>query len=169
MVSAGFLGLPFALFKVGSAVVTGLVGGWIADAVSTENSPREMASHAAGERPGLWAGMAHAVDVLRTIWGWLAFGILVSAAITTWIPTESLAAVASWGPLGASLAALALSLPLYVCATASVPIAAAFVAGGLPAGAALVFLMAGPATNVATMGAVFRALGIERWLCTWAP
>ena len=56
-------------------------------------------------------------------------------------------------------AVLLVSIPLYVCATASVPIAAALVAGGLPTGAALVFLMAGPATNVATLGAVWRAFG----------
>jgi copper chaperone CopZ len=56
-------------------------------------------------------------------------------------------------------ATLLISLPLYVCATASVPIAAALVASGMPVGAALVFLMAGPATNVATIGAIYRALG----------
>ena len=60
-----------------------------------------------------------------------------------------------------ALAALAVSLPLYVCATASVPIAAALVANGMPAGAALVFLMAGPATNVATIGAIYRGLGVR--------
>ena len=54
---------------------------------------------------------------------------------------------------------LGISLPLYVCATASVPIAAALVASGMPTGAAMVFLMAGPATNVATLGAVYRAFG----------
>ena len=52
-----------------------------------------------------------------------------------------------------------ISVPLYVCATASVPIAAALVTGGLPLSAALVFLMAGPATNVATVGAVYKTLG----------
>lgn len=52
------------------------------------------------------------------------------------------------------LLVLAIALPLYVCTTASVPIAA-----GMPAGSALGFLMAGPATNVATIGAVYRALG----------
>ena len=63
------------------------------------------------------------------------------------------------GTMGASLLALLISVPLYVCATASVPIAAALVHGGLPLGAALVFLMAGPATNVATIGAVRSELG----------
>ena len=50
-------------------------------------------------------------------------------------------------------------MPLYVCATASVPVAASLVASGFPEGAALVFLMAGPATNVATIGAVYRVFG----------
>ena len=57
------------------------------------------------------------------------------------------------------LLTLVISLPLYVCATASVPIAAALVASGFPPGAALVFLMAGPATNVATLGAIYKTLG----------
>ena len=66
----------------------------------------------------------------------------------------------SGGSLALSYAlTLALSIPLYICATASVPIAAALVAQGLPIGVALVFLMAGPATNVATIGAVYRGLG----------
>jgi len=55
---------------------------------------------------------------------------------------------------------LAISMPMYVCAIASVPIAASLVtSAGLPAGAALVFLMAGPATNAATLGAIYRAFG----------
>jgi hypothetical protein len=62
-------------------------------------------------------------------------------------------------PALSGLAALAIALPLYVCATASVPIAAALIAQGMPTGAALVFLMAGPATNIATIGAVKRAFG----------
>ena len=57
------------------------------------------------------------------------------------------------------LASLVVSLPLYVCATASVPIAAALVGAGMPGGAALVFLMAGPAAGVATIGAISRVLG----------
>jgi len=52
-----------------------------------------------------------------------------------------------------------MGIPVYVCASASVPWAAALVAKGLSPGAALVFLMAGPTTNVATMGAIFRAFG----------
>jgi copper chaperone CopZ len=70
--------------------------------------------------------------------------------------------MAGWSeinPALSGLAALAVAVPLYVCATASVPIAAALVMQGMPTGAALVFLMAGPATNIATIGAVKRAFG----------
>ena len=57
------------------------------------------------------------------------------------------------------LIVLLVSTPLYVCATASVPIAAALVVSGLPPAAALVFLMAGPATNITTIGAIYGRFG----------
>ncbi len=86
-------------------------------------------------------------------------GVAISAAIEVFVPTSAFTALESYGGLAAMVVTLAISVPLYVCATASAPIAAALVAGGLPTGAALVFLMAGPATNVATLGAVYRTLG----------
>ena len=163
LVSASFLGWPFALFKLLSAAVTGLVGGWIADA--TEDAGAQVvdadpAPNSGPERPrNLKAALAHGLDVLRSIWRWIVFGVVVSAAIETLVPDDFFASLADRGALLPMLASLAVSLPLYVCATASVPIAASLVAGGLPGGAALVFLMAGPATNVATIGAIHRALG----------
>ena len=56
---------------------------------------------------------------------------------------------------------LLLSIPLYVCATASVPIAAALVSSGLSPAAALVFLMAGPATNISTIGVIYGRFGLK--------
>jgi hypothetical protein len=103
--------------------------------------------------------LAHADDLIQSIWGWLVFGVVVSAAITTFIPTEGLSTVGDWDPIVTMMLMLVISLPLYVCATASVPIAASLVAGGMPTGAALVFLMAGPATNVATIGTIQRTFG----------
>ncbi|NNE19014.1 MAG: hypothetical protein HKN10_11110, partial [Myxococcales bacterium] len=101
----------------------------------------------------------HMVDVIRPIWKWIVFGVVASAAITVWIPPGAIAGWSNINPAISGLAALAIALPLYVCATASVPIAAALIAQGMPTGAALVFLMAGPATNIATIGAVKRAFG----------
>jgi uncharacterized membrane protein YraQ (UPF0718 family)/copper chaperone CopZ len=163
LVSASFLGWPFALFKVVSAAVTGLLGGWLADAGAHDASPDEAAedrSDAQASEPRDLRGMfAHSLDLLASIWRWLVFGIVVSAAIQVFVPPGTFARLDGFGSIGAGLAALVISLPLYICATASVPIAAAMVANGLPTGAALVFLMAGPATNVATIGTIYRGFG----------
>jgi len=154
LVTASFLGWPFAITKVIAAATTGLIAGGLTD----RGADNQVVAPPVGKRPGFRSAVDHAIDVLRSIYGWLIFGILVSAAITTWLP-GTLAGIGELNPLVGPLLALLISLPLYVCATASVPIAAALVAGGLPMSAALVFLMAGPATNVATMGAVYRTLG----------
>lgn len=165
-VSGSFLGWPFAIFKVCSAALMGLVGGALADRSepATPSCPSSTPSPTScsvpqAPRRDLATLLDHAVDLLRTIWRWLVFGIVASALITVAVPETWLTSIAGHGQLWALLAALVIALPLYVCATASVPIAAALVAGGFPPGAALVFLMAGPATNVATIGAVHRAFG----------
>jgi uncharacterized protein len=157
-VAAGFLGWPFALYKVGAALITGLVGGLIVEAVDPGEEQHEAIADAHADR-SLRGMVAHSVDVVRMIWRWLLFGILVSAALTVFLPTGGLGTLAGGSSVVGVLLVLFASVPLYVCATASVPIAAALVQAGLPTGAALVFLMAGPATNVATLGAVWRAFG----------
>jgi len=157
LVSATFLGWPFAFFKVVSAFVTGWVGGVIANRVSEAAQEEEFASDL---KSRTWRdGFEHAIQVLRSIWKWLVFGVVASAVITLYIPQEGITQVSNASPLLTCLAVLILSTPLYVCATASVPIAAALVSQGMPMSAALVFLMAGPATNVATIGAIYRAFG----------
>lgn len=158
LVAATFLGWPFALFKVFAAALTGLVGGFLVEASSPAAAPRPLVAQDA--RPRTWRdGLDHGLELIRSIWGWLVFGVVASAALTVLVPTGALSGTAfGSGPL-ALLVALVVAVPLYVCATASVPIAASLVAAGLPTGAALVFLMAGPATNVATIGAVSKGFG----------
>ncbi len=155
LVASAFLGWPFALFKVAAAAITGLVAGWSTDALGGDPGG---APHAADDqgRPGAKAMFAHGLEMLRTIWRWLVFGVVLSAVITVYLPPDTFTSFAVAGGVGAMFAMLLVSLPLYVCATASVPIAAALVTAGMPTGAALVFLMAGPATNIATIGAVYR-------------
>ncbi len=166
LVSASFLGWPFAIFKVIAALVSGLASGWAVDAATANDPEPELDAagitahtHSPGPADRVHMMVDHALEILRSVWRWLVFGVLLSAAIQVFIPDAWLEGLGTLGPLGAGVAALAVSLPLYICATASVPIAAALVAGGMPAGAALVFLMAGPATNVATVGAVFEGFG----------
>ena len=176
MVSASLLGFPFALFKLASAFAIGVVGGVWASLVGggeRDASPEtgaaadhagSVAESGAG-RLGLRAAAEFAVDdLLKSIWKWLLAGILVSAAISTWLPPDFLKTHMPEGRILPMLAVLAVSLPMYVCATASVPIAAALVSAGMPTGAALVFLMAGPASNVATIGAVYKTFGLRKLL-----
>ena len=172
LVSASFLGWPFALFKVIAAAITGFVGGFLADRVpedeSWESDLSEAAASDGNDARNLRAMFEHAHELLASIWRWLVFGIVVSALINTFLPVGTMAIFADAGPLVAGLLVLLVSLPLYVCATASVPIAAALVSNGMPVGAALVFLMAGPATNVATIGAIYRGFGRQQlalYLC----
>jgi uncharacterized membrane protein YraQ (UPF0718 family)/copper chaperone CopZ len=161
LVAAGFLGWPFALFKVASAAVLGIVGGLLAHRYGEPAAALDEGSKTgvSGTAPGAVEGFWHAVQVLRSIWLWVLVGVLISAAINFFVPVKELASLAEGSPFIVYGGVLVLSIPLYVCATASVPIAAALVAAGLPAGSALVFLIAGPATNVATIGAVARTFG----------
>lgn len=103
--------------------------------------------------------IGHAIGILRSIWLWLLIGIAVSAALQLWLPPEWIGSLRGLGLLPTMLGVLLFSLPLYVCATASIPVAAGLVASGLPLAAGFVFLFAGPATNVATVGAVAGQFG----------
>ncbi len=165
LVSAAFLGWPFAIFKVFAAFVTGLIGGLIADKVAPEGMSRDAASathkeqtrHTGGRLPEM---IRYAViDLYGMIDRWVISGILIAAALTVALP-DNFFHDTQWaqGPAG-MLLMLAVAIPLYVCTTGSIPVAAAFIAAGMPTGTVLVFLMAGPATNIATIGAVYRTLG----------
>ncbi|MCK4539141.1 MAG: SO_0444 family Cu/Zn efflux transporter [Candidatus Krumholzibacteria bacterium] len=88
----------------------------------------------------------------------LVFGILLSGIIGAVIPDDYFAQFLGGG-IVAMLVMVVLGVPVYVCATASVPIAAALITKGVSPGAALVFLMTGPATNVATLLTVGRVMG----------
>jgi uncharacterized membrane protein YraQ (UPF0718 family) len=97
-------------------------------------------------------------ELLGDIAFWLVVGILVAGVISTAIPDDFFAGKLGGG-IGAMLLMMLFGLPLYVCSTASVPIAAVLMTKGISAGAAFVFLMTGPATNAATMLVIARALG----------
>ncbi|MGP1311124.1 MAG: SO_0444 family Cu/Zn efflux transporter, partial [Phycisphaerales bacterium] len=97
------------------------------------------------------------VDLPKDLAVWLVVGLALSAAIAVLIPPEWLERFAD-SPWSLALMLLA-GLPVYVCATSSTPIAAALIAQGLSPGAGLVFLLAGPASNIATMAWVLKDLG----------
>lgn len=88
---------------------------------------------------------------------WLAIGLIFAAIIRTFLPQEFLLSYGSGLP--AMLLMIAISIPMYICATASTPIAAGFIMAGLSPGTALVFMMAGPATNISTLGVIKNEMG----------
>lgn len=105
------------------------------------------------------AGMSFAFgDLFTDISRWLAAGVLIAGGISLFVSPGLIETYMGDG-LFSMLIALAVSAPLYICATASTPIAAALALKGLSPGAALVFLLAGPATNAATISVVAKILG----------
>jgi len=97
------------------------------------------------------------VDMVDDLVLWLIIGLLLAAAMQTWAPPMILA---DWGSgLSAMLIMLLVGIPTYICATASTPIAAALLLAGISPGTVLVFLLAGPATNIATMGVIHQEMG----------
>ena len=97
-------------------------------------------------------------DLLKDIGGWLLLGILIAGIISYFVPVDFVDRYLG-GEYSSLLIMLIIGIPLYICASASTPVAAALVLKGLSPGAALVFLLAGPATNAATMTVVAKHLG----------
>ena len=161
LVSANFLGWPFALFKVITAFITGMIGGFIADHADKPSAIAENHSGIYQPTPKTWDEFWRytVVDLYGAIEKWIIIGVLLAALITAMTPPNFFADLSITQGFTGMFFMLAISIPLYVCATGSVPIAASLVVAGMPLATALVFLMAGPATNIATIGAIYRTLG----------
>ncbi len=98
-------------------------------------------------------------EVIADIALWMIAGLLFAAAVTTWLPPEI---ISQWGSgLPAMLAMIVISIPMYVCATASTPIAAGLLLAGISPGTVLVFMLAGPATNISTVAIIHKELGMR--------
>ena len=105
------------------------------------------------------AGLRYAfTEVWADLAGWFLVGLLLAGLITAVVPTEMMTRYLGGG-LTSMLVMLAVGIPLYICATASTPIAAALILKGVSPGTALVFLLAGPATNVTSLTVLMGALG----------
>jgi uncharacterized membrane protein YraQ (UPF0718 family)/copper chaperone CopZ len=98
------------------------------------------------------------VELAEEIGKWLLVGVVAGGTLTVVVPQELLTRYLSHPALHFFIM-LALAIPLYVCATGSIPIAAALIGKGFSPGAALVFLIAGPATNTVTLSFAYSKLG----------
>lgn len=166
LVTLSLLGPVFAIFRPFAALATGLVGGTLVDifghAGGTESQPPEKCtdeccSHKQPSRVirGLKYGF---VTLPRDIGRAMLIGLAVAAFISALVPDDFFAEKLGTG-IFAMVVMMLLGIPVYVCATASVPVAAAMIMKGLSPGAALVFLMTGPATNAASFVTIWKVLG----------
>jgi uncharacterized membrane protein YraQ (UPF0718 family) len=178
------LGWPFALLRPFVAFFTGVLGGvltnwFIKDAPKSAspfaNFKLDTAAIAGTEscdedcgcstpiledkRHSLVRAADYAfVELLQDIAKWLILGFLAAALISVVLPNDFFSRFQGLG-LIEILMILVVSVPIYICATGSIPIAAVLLLKGVSPGAALVFLMAGPATNVATMTVLGKTMG----------
>lgn len=124
-----------------------------------ESCPEEEHKNHHSKREKVLAGFRYAViDVWGDIAIWFYVGLLIAAVITVLIPDELMVSLLGGG-FGSMLIMLVIGIPLYICATASTPVAAALILKGVSPGAALVFLLVGPATNVTSLSVLFGILG----------
>ena len=161
------MGLPFALIRPLVALVTSLLGGCLVNKLDDKESPevQQGASSVAEDvaQKSFVQRMKSAfryafVEMMQDIGRWLLLGLVVAGLITVFVP-DSFFALFADKPLLSMLLVLAFAIPMYLCATGSIPIAVALMLKGLSPGTALVLLMAGPAVNVASMLVISKVMG----------
>jgi uncharacterized membrane protein YraQ (UPF0718 family)/copper chaperone CopZ len=162
-VTYAFLGTAFAIVRPLSALVGGLlVGSLISLLVKEKIDKRDfqpVPKHAHSLKDRLKDGFSYGFGALPDDVGKTVFwGILIGGALSALLPRDVSEAYLS-NPVIAYPLMLTISVPLYVCAIGSVPVAAAMISKGLIPGAALAFLIAGTATNAVTIAFVAKKFG----------
>lgn len=163
------LGLVFSVFRPIAALITGLVGGVLVllfgknDRKYPQSNKEKTNLHGGNSAKSSQSIIKRILDygLIRLpgdIGSALVLGILISGAMTVFIPKDFLEAYFTTGILSILIMMIA-GVPVYVCATASVPIVAGFIHIGASPGAALAFLIAGPATNAAAFTTTWNFLG----------
>jgi uncharacterized protein len=168
MITYTLLGPLFAIFRPVIALLTGLLGGTMVQALDSGSSggleladsgQNQAATRIRGFLPRLKAALDYGLVTLPgDIGKALLIGVIIAGALSALIPDDYLAQYLGQGPASIALM-MVVGIPLYVCATASVPLAVGFIMIGASPGAALAFLIAGPATNAATITTISRILG----------
>lgn len=155
------MGLGFAIMRPVAALVTGICGGLLISRIAKDDDTTATASAACGTEYGnkLWRVLKYAYyDMIQDIGARLFIGLLLASLITIAVPDEFFLTFGKY-PLVQMIVILVISIPMYICSTGSIPIAAALVMKGLSPGAALVMLMAGPAVNIASILVVRKSMG----------
>ena len=159
------LGPAFAVLRPLAALVTATLGG-IAVGKSEKrivNGASQAEDTTSDEAKSVTSKCLDAlrygfIDLVGSIGGWLVTGLIIAALITVYVPSDFFSALGS-NSLLSMFAVLIIAVPMYVCATGSIPIALSLVLKGLSPGTAFVLLMAGPAANFASFALISREMG----------
>lgn len=163
MITYALLGWVYAVFRAGVAFASGILCGFAVSAVSPrETDPVPECTDECCQPNGtplakriLSYGF---VSLPRDISKAMVLGIIISGSISGLVP-ENYFADRMGNSVSAMFLMLLLGIPLYVCSSGSVPIALAFIKAGISPGAALIFLITGPATNAATLTTLWQIIG----------
>ena len=161
------MGLPFAIVRPIAALLTAVFGGAMVNTTDDckEKPVETNGKHNDHKHEGFIDKLREAleyayIEMMEDIGKWLVIGLVIAGLITVFVPAEMFA-IFNGNTLASMLLVLCIALPMYLCATGSIPIAVALMMKGLTPGAALVLLMAGPACNFASMLVIRKVLGVR--------
>ncbi len=161
-VTATLLGPVFAVIRPVVALVTGVAGGAVVQTFAGPDAPQPAPRSIAGggsSGPRLAAALRYGFETLpRDLGRPLLLGLSLAALITAIVPAGALSGLLGGGVLPILIMMVA-GIPIYACATGSVPLVAGFLHAGVSPGAGLAYLIAGPATSVAALTALHKILG----------
>ena len=163
--TSGMLNFPFACVRVFAAFISGVLGGYWAGKAKVLHSKKSIPVPLVSERGNKVKRLFRYAlsDLPKDIAVWLVIGLLIAAFLEVLIPENFFESYID-DALLSYFFILLIAVPMYVCATGSIPIALVLIAKGFSPGAALIFLMAGPATNSATLSVLAKVLGkITLW------
>lgn len=159
------LGPAFAIIRPVAALVTALFGGLsVGKSERKEPHAHSCSVSDSNEPPKGFINKSVAalrygfIDLVSSIGGWLIAGLIIAGLITVYVPADFFSILGK-NPILSMIAVLVIAIPMYVCATGSIPIAMSLVLKGLSPGTALVLLMAGPAANFASFTLISREMG----------
>ena len=156
----GMLGPVFAIYRVIVAFVSGIAVGTLVDRFGAQEiSPASPKSNPHEKKPTWAESLRYGMLTMPAdIAASLTIGFLLAGIISALAPDNLLANLPG-GVYSSILLTTFIAVPFYICSTGSIPLALALIASGLPVSAALVLLIAGPATNIATIATMRKTLG----------
>jgi len=172
----GMMGPVFGIFRPISALIMGILGGLFINVTNKEKAKPEkkkLSLDVITAPPKMVDGKANIpfskkaktslkyafADFLDDIVVEFLIGLVIAGAITYFLPTEFLEGTGLKSGILGMIVMILIGVPMYVCATASIPIAVSLILKGFSPGVAFVFLAVGPATNAASIGILSKSLG----------